>query len=149
MMRVLDMINSFAHQLPGLMGFPIDHMFMSCSMCHPEMSAYMWKWTPQDPIQEFEVDPADFGSDNKVSPAEPFRRLHEKGGKFVRVRNSDNDLAECLQWFKAGGYTDYLALPMYYRGECSGAVSWTTSAPGGFSEGHIRFSMKCLVRSPQ
>jgi len=144
MMGVLEMVDAFAGQLHGLTGVSIDRMLMSCTMCHPEMSAYMWKWAKHTPVEEFEVDPSCFGSDEKFSPAEPFRRLHEKGEKFVRIRNSDTNIAECLNWFVKGGYTDYLALPMYYRGELSGAVSWTTSDPAGFLDAHIRFFHEVL-----
>jgi len=134
---------------------PFDRLLVTGMMVLPQAKAYVWKWErsgvdrnpsslPYDSQQgdsvfyEHEVPKAALDAVNRDSK-EPFSILMSgKAAEYRMTPDAPETISPgCREWFLADGYTDYLALPMFHRGEFKGALAWSTKDPHGFSEEEI------------
>jgi signal transduction histidine kinase len=129
------------------MGMPLDRLFCGGMMLHPQMSAYVWKWEIGEDFVEHEIPHNAFGSD--YNPDEPFHVLFEGRAMEYRMRpandHSNTTIPPGCAWFTRDNYQDYLALPIYHRGEFKGAMAWSTKNSQGFSKEHIQIFHQSLA----
>jgi len=150
MMGVDEMIAAYSRHVRSL-GIPLDRVFISGLMLHPNVSAYIWKWEHKgeevdDEVESFEM-PRDVFAKKKelLSPDEPFIVLLEGRANSVRMQASDSYFPPDCKWFCEQNYQDYLALPMQYRGKFVGAMAWSTKDCEGFSDEDIEFLNRSLA----
>lgn len=122
------------------LGIPVDRMFYGGIGLHPRLTAFTWKWTPDEFVFR-EMPPEVFERRFELmSPHEPFCILEKGEADYVRIRKSDKFIApDTASWFRPENYTDYFALPDIHRSESKGSLAWSTKDPNGFGEEHIAF----------
>ena len=61
------------------------------------------------------------------------------GARSVRYKATNTKLPDDLDWMKPDGYTDLFGLPSPRtgNGNLEGGFTWSTKAPGGFTDDHI------------
>ncbi len=121
----------------------LDRLYVAGMMLPPEVSAYVWKWENGKEFQQREVPHSAFEKPN-FNPDEPFSFLME--GRAMEYRmNASSKIPSGCEWFTEGKYQDYLALPIYHRGEYVGAMAWATKSPSGFSSRDIQIFYESLA----
>lgn len=127
------------------MGIPVARLFCGFKP-HPKINALAYKW--EEPMEEGgsplifsrEIPKEKYVMMNS-NPKEPLSELASQKTDCVRVTASadDAELTERgLDWFRSGNYQDYIALPMFHRGEYKGGMAWSTKRLDGFSEEDVR-----------
>ena len=145
LMGVEEMISEYCQHVQTL-GVPLDRLFVGGVMLHPQVSAYVWKWEDGRSCEGHEMPREKFKQRKTLlSPDEPFTVLYDGRADSVRMRSTDPVIPPGCQWFSDGGYQDYLALPMEYRGEFVGAMAWATKCSTGFSIDQIEFFQRSLA----
>ncbi len=134
-------MREFGDALCGRMvaaGIPLWRAFCGVRTLHPQIAATAYFWYREgDGTGRVQADYAT--SDSPQFRNSPVVAVQESGA-VVRRRLEDPTVAldyEILSEFKAGGGTDYVAMPMVFSsGQCN-SVSWTTDRPGGFTAADI------------
>jgi len=77
---------------------------------HPKLTAYFWKWEPDDFVFR-EMPQEIFERRNELfSPDEPFCVLEQGRADFVRIRACDEYIPpDTSKWFRSGNFQDYFA----------------------------------------
>lgn len=117
-------------------GLPLWRVGVFLRTLHPDIFGRNFIWRPG---AEVAVGSVDF--DIQESPEfinSPLRVVFLEG-KEVRCRLADADDGRfpILDDMRAEGVTDYIAMPIFYADGSIHASSWTTKAPGGFSDEHL------------
>jgi signal transduction histidine kinase/ActR/RegA family two-component response regulator len=122
------------------LGIPVDRLYYGGIGLHPQLTAYLWKWEPNDftfremPQEVFERRHEIFGAD------EPFCVLETGQADFIRIRRNDMNIpSDTAKWFCVEHYQDYFALPDIHRNQFKGGLAWASKDSGGFSNEHISF----------
>lgn len=121
-------------------GIPIDRLYYGGVGLHPKLTAYLWRWEPND-FEHREMPQEIFERRNELfSPDEPFCVLEQGRSEFVRILDTDSYIPpDTEKWFRSGGYKDYFALPDIHRGLFKGGLAWSTKREIGFSEDDLLF----------
>ncbi len=119
---------------------PIERMWAGTFLLHPQAAAYVWVWSshrPNELIQR-EISYTLFARLEALDS--PLRRLRFGDEDVLRVRlrelESPHELAD-IESLRQRGYTDFYAQSLLFRDEFVGGFTWSTRAPGGFSEEDI------------
>ena len=152
-----DILNGFCDRCLAA-GFPLARAQVFIDTLHPvhEGSLFRWGFGPTElAVIEYGRTSTDDLAASNASPAEheaaerwrrsPFYRMLQTGDAMLRRRlnAATQDEFPVLSDFIAAGMTDYVAIISRFAGErmlgVMGGVyaSWTTRAPGGFSDGQI------------
>ncbi len=138
---------SFEHLVEGYcerlvaLGVPIWRGYVSAQTLHPRFRGMGCSWRADQGISTDVYI-------HQLTPAEgylssPFKRMVDLGVNDLRVRLDVNEPIEfpLLEEFRQGGATDYLAQRTWFGlngtldDKKTGLISsWTTKAPGGFTE---------------
>jgi len=114
-----------------------ERIWYGTRLLHPQTAAYIWIWTANKPVIERELGYARF-AELRSTIDSPARRL-ERGAPSVRFRNDGGESADipdvAALWER--GYTDLFGLSVRFRSAWVGGVTWSTRAPGGFSDTEI------------
>lgn len=121
----------------------LDRLFVAGMMLPPQISAYVWQWEHGKDFQEREVPHSAFEKPN-YNPDEPFSVLMEGRAMEYRLKAGQPVPSGCT-WFTEDKYQDYLALPIYFRGEFVGAMAWATKSQSGFSNQDIQVFYESLL----
>ncbi|MDX1540314.1 MAG: adenylate/guanylate cyclase domain-containing protein [Geminicoccaceae bacterium] len=136
-----EVVQGFCERLAAL-GLPLWRGYVSARTLHPRISAigYIWRRGLGGERDEYEhtVIPTD------AYMKSPFAHLEERDLDRMRVRLAEETPGfPLLERFKAEGASDYLARLIAYGGPTRPfrtigfGTSWTTDAPGGFTEEQI------------
>ena len=114
-----------------------ERIWYGTRLLHPQTAAYIWTWVAGEPVVERELNYALFAKlrDTVDSPA----RQLERGAPSVRFRSDDGsgtDIPDVAALWERG-YTDLFGLSVRFRGVWVGGVTWSTRAPGGFTDAEI------------
>jgi len=115
---------------------------------HPQMFGQSFTWRRGEGVT---VYAAPYGiEESEEFLHSPLRLVHTQG---VEVRRREDEIrADASSFFgdaRAEGMTDYVAMPLRFLNGEIHAVSWTTTAPGGFSDAEVdglRLLMAPLAR---
>jgi signal transduction histidine kinase/CheY-like chemotaxis protein len=137
---VQSLMTEYSNYIRNEFGIPLDRLYFGGLGLHPKLTAYLWRWEPDD-FEHREMPQEIFERRNELfSPDEPFCILEQGRADFVRIRDTDEYIPpDTEKWFRAGGYKDYFALPDIHRGQSKGGLAWSTKRPGGFSDDDIQF----------
>ncbi|MFP2933526.1 adenylate/guanylate cyclase domain-containing protein [Pyxidicoccus sp. 3LG] len=118
-------------------GVPLARASIVLFTLHPLLHGRSFRWRPGQPAVA-EVHP--HGLQHLPAFARsPFKALRE--GTPIIHRRLDAPPAPddfpMLAELRADGLTEYLALPVCFSDGSRHAVSWATSAPGGFTDAHL------------
>ncbi|MBM3545481.1 MAG: adenylate/guanylate cyclase domain-containing protein [Alphaproteobacteria bacterium] len=115
-------------------GVPLKRVALFVRTLHPNIVGVSYIWRPGKPVEVFRaprtlIDDPDY-------LRSPLWYAFEKG-KGIRRRLADPDCPRdfpILADFDAEGVTDYVVSPLRYLSGENHVVTWTTSAPGGFTD---------------
>ncbi|MEM9011417.1 MAG: adenylate/guanylate cyclase domain-containing protein [Pseudomonadota bacterium] len=110
-------------------GLPVDRMSIAIPTLHADRRGLGWTWTAEAG-EEWQ----DYAWDNHVQyQASPYHVAHQTGD-WVVVR--PGEVAEerfgITAELRAGGYTHYVCIPVFFR-DGDGGITFATQASGGFS----------------
>jgi adenylate cyclase len=118
-------------------GVPLARASISLFTLHPLLHARSFRWRPGQRAST-EVHP--HGLQHLPGFAlSPFKALLD-GAPGIHCRLEAPPAPDDFPMFaelRADGLTDYLALPVCFSDGARHAVSWATSAPGGFTDAHL------------
>ncbi|MEQ9814419.1 MAG: adenylate/guanylate cyclase domain-containing protein [Azospirillaceae bacterium] len=129
-------------------GVPLDRSFIGQQVLHPVIGGLSMIWTPEEGVALNHFERLNPIIRDSSWAASPFSRLHDEKLPELRFRLLDGegvDEHDLLGDLKGRGYTDYLCqrglLPVDERRtmDASFYLSWTTRAPGGFSDTHLAY----------
>ena len=118
-------------------GIPLWRVYIGLQLVHPQLQAMGYMWQRGEKVQEvaraygIQFTPAYIGS--------PLQEVREQG-RPVRYRMKDvgEHNHVLLQEVKAGGGTDYVAMPMHIRRDGPApVVTFATDSPSGFSDADL------------
>jgi len=136
------------------LGLPVDRFFCSAAVLHPLVHSRSWKWIDgyitesNFTREEVKMFTEKHSFDDEVSKKDPPILQLIKGAPFVRIRVKDDDeLPKDLAWMTEDGFTDMFGLPTpgTGNGKLVGGFTWTTKAPGGFTEDQIQILRATLL----
>jgi adenylate cyclase len=134
------------------LGLPVDRFLCGATVLHPLVAAKSWKWIDGivtefswSRLQMKKQQETFFGKEDSPTDA-PMVRLM-KGAPFVRIRSTDEVIPEDIDWMKEENYTDLFGLGTSNTGQgnLEGGFTWSTKAPGGFTDDQIEFFQKHLL----
>ncbi|NTX50853.1 adenylate/guanylate cyclase domain-containing protein [Myxococcus sp. CA039A] len=118
------------------LGVPLSRVSIVLFTLHPLLHAKSFRWRPGQ-HGTTEVHPHGLQHLPAFSRS-PFKALQE--GLPIIDRRLETPLGEddfpMFAELRAEGLTEYLALPVCFSDGSRHAVSWSTSAPGGFTDAH-------------
>ena len=87
---------------------------------------------------------------NRAYDASLFNTLKTDEPDCIRIRACDEEsfAGNERKWFQEHQFTDYYALPLKYKGNYVGGMSWSTKSQHGFSNDHLQFfqeSARCFT----
>ncbi len=128
-----DIIDTICRQLFAA-GVPIGRFALFIYTLHPNLIGYRFTWTPQDGVKRSEGKVGLFSTAEYT--ANPLPTVIEKQ---VTIRRKLCDPATphdyiIVDELIADGFTDYMAQPIIYTTGETNAASWSSKAPGGFSD---------------
>jgi adenylate cyclase len=130
-------IEQFADRMLAA-GVPIDRMTTAIETMHADYSGIGRFWTRGEGVVEryWPYDSSD-GAD-AVYKRSPFYECHttKKWCRF-KVAETPDERFGVVPDLKAGGFTDYVCVPMFFSNGDENGLSFATRAPGGFSEQHM------------
>jgi adenylate cyclase len=115
-------------------GIPIDRFALFIYTLHPNLVGWRFTWTPQDGVQVSQGKMGLFSTAEYTS--NPLPTVVEKQ-VTIRRRLADPDCPKdfiIVDELIADGFTDYFAQPIVYTTGETNAASWSSKAPGGFSD---------------
>lgn len=117
-------------------GLPIARVAVFVTTLHPQVLGRGFFWRPGAPVGVFELTLAH--SRAEMRRKSPLGEVYRTGREFRR-RLADEGAGEyeVLGDFVAEGMTDYVALPLVFLTGQVHVISFATSAPAGFEEGHL------------
>lgn len=115
-------------------GVPLERVAVFVRTLHPSIIGVSFIWRPGKPVDVYRaartiVDDPDYLSS-------PLRPAFEEG-KGLRRRLVDPNCPrdfDILKGFDAEGITDYVVSPLKFLSGENHVVTWTTKAPGGFTD---------------
>ncbi|MEZ5670794.1 MAG: adenylate/guanylate cyclase domain-containing protein [Alphaproteobacteria bacterium] len=128
-------------------GLHLDRMMTAVEVRHSERAAVGRIWEPGRAPTEFFFPHGSAGMSSYHDS--PFRHAHDTG-RWVRLdlaRVADGAF-RVVPELKAGGFTDYLAIPAPGAGGMRNGFSFATRNPGGFDDDDLailRFTMPALA----
>jgi adenylate cyclase len=117
-------------------GIPLWRGAAFVQTLHPDVFGRSFVWRPG---AEVVVGTIEFDApDSQEFTRNPLAILY-KSGHEVRYRLDDPESRRfpLLEEMRADGVTDYIALPLRFTDGTIHASSWTTKAPGGFTDEHL------------
>jgi adenylate cyclase len=118
-------------------GMPLERVSIVMRTLHPQIAASGYVW--QRDAKELATFTGDHQSQSRESfQRSPVRTIFE-GSPGLRRRLLDPDCPRdfpILEELDSEGITDYLILPIPFSTGRSYACSWSTKAPGGFTDAH-------------
>ena len=130
-----EMLDSFCERILQA-GIPIDRVSVVVRVLHSEIGSIARYWESGRPARTV---PFPYSSEPTAGYLNsPFRQAYETR-KWVRFnpQTAPDDLFGIVPELKAGGYTDYICIPIFFCNGMSNAITLATRAPGGFSEEDI------------
>lgn len=130
-------------------GVPLWRVGLFVRTLHPNAFGRSFIWRRGEGVV---VGTADFDLPNTEEfRTSPLTILQETGSEVRRKLSdaADNTRSQILDDLRAEGVTDYIAIPLLFRGGATHASSWTTKQPGGFTDAEldgIRFVISPLTR---
>lgn len=115
-------------------GIPIGRFALFIYTLHPNLIGYRFTWTPEDGLKRSEGKVGLFSTAEYTS--NPLPTVIEKQ-VTIRRRLADPAVPHdyiIVDELIADGFTDYLAQPIIYTTGETNAASWSSKAPGGFSD---------------
>ncbi|MGI9356631.1 MAG: adenylate/guanylate cyclase domain-containing protein [Rhizobiaceae bacterium] len=131
-----DIVTGICERLVAA-GVPIDRFMLFIWTLHPNMAGRRFRWIKGDGVDVAEAPTGMFATEIYVD-----NPLPEVVGKQVAIRRKleDPDCPEdyiIIGELREQGLTDYLAQPLVFTTGETNACSWSSAAPGGFSEGDV------------
>ena len=125
-------------------GIPLWRCAVFIRTLHPDIYGRAFFWRPHTDVvvQDANFDPL-VTEEFQASPL----AVLQQTGEEVRYRLDDPETRRFpfFDEMRAEGVTDYIALPLRFIDGTSHASSWSTRAPGGFSDEHLA-ALRTLVR---
>lgn len=119
-------------------GIPVWRFFTSVPTMHPEVMVRSIIWTLGEETQVLSIPHGALNDQQYIDS--PIYLIREGKKEFIRCKleGPDADLSYpiCVDLKEKGG-TDYCIFPSFFAPNIRSVVSWTTNAPGGFSEEQI------------
>lgn len=151
--RETELLSGFCERLAGN-GLPLWRVIVGIDTLHPVIAGRVVKWTDgaDTTLVEYPID-SEPGQDKWERS--PFHRLYTSRESMLRQRLTYNEPVgeyPIYDELRAQGATDYVAMVHHLGGtarvgemDCVFS-SWTTRAPGGFSDQQVA-ALEVLVRS--
>ncbi|WP_078125566.1 adenylate/guanylate cyclase domain-containing protein [Leptospira alexanderi] len=121
-------------------GVPVWRFFTSIPTMHPEVMVRSLIWTRGEETQVLFIPHE--GLKQQQYKDSPIYLIREEQKDFIRCKltGPDADLSYpiCVDLYEKGG-TDYCIFASVFGTNIRSAMSWSTDAPGGFSEEQIEF----------
>ena len=131
------------------LGIPIDRLTVSGMMFHNDVSAYTWKWESVDTkhIEESSVPGAEWQQIDSVRVEEPFAALWGLNVREYRMQRGAfaGQVPSELSWFDEEQYYDYIALPVFFRGDYTGKIAWSTKSLEGFTKQSVEIIRRTMT----
>lgn len=118
-------------------GLPLWRVAVFVRTLHPHIMGRRFMWRPDAPVEVASAPYETLESDEYRKS--PVVRVYETGLP-LRRRLADSDCPmdfAILRDFIADGVTDYLASPLHFTNGEIHVATWTTRAPGGFTDRQI------------
>lgn len=121
----------------GARGLPLARASLTLFILHPLLHSRSYRWRAGHK-HSTEMHP--HGAQHLPGyMLSPFRALREGGAPRLRRKLVGAPAADfpMLEELRADGLTDYFALPVCFGDGSRHAISWATSAPGGFTHAEL------------
>jgi adenylate cyclase len=118
-------------------GVPLDRMAAFVTTLHPSVAGRSFRWSPGAAVVVTEMAHTQFHTPNFVNS--PVRTVMvDRTDVHARLDTGPTPRAyPVFEQLAAEGFTDYLGLPMIFTNGEAHAVTFTTKAREGFSEGDV------------
>jgi len=118
-------------------GLPLWRVGIFVRTLHPDVLGRSFVWRPGAQVAVNNATFSILDSDDFLTS--PLARLFQTGETVRRrvLNNEGVDASPFLRDLKAEGGTDYIAIPLIFTDGSLHASSWTTKAPGGFTDDQI------------
>jgi adenylate cyclase len=125
-------------------GLPLDRASLHIGTLHPQLLGFAWNWRRSDGLCD-EVKVRHFTADTDAFKLNPLSRIFESGGPLRRQPQRPEAQAEfpIMRELAAGGYTEYLALPLG-DDRFRHAVTFATMDARGFADEDIEQIQRLL-----
>jgi adenylate cyclase len=128
-------------------GVPVDRLTAFVTTLHPTVVGRAFRWTPDAPVEITEIRYGLFETGAFRNSAVAAVRMTKKE---MRIHcESAGERSPIVEELQAEGFTDYVALPLFFTDGQTHAVTVATKAPGGFTDAAleaIRSPMRPLAR---
>jgi adenylate cyclase len=127
-----EVLTGFADRLNEL-GVPIDRIFSVIETLHSEYAGIGRSWTREEGAATRYLPHGE--RRETVYGKSPFAYVH-RTGEWLRldVAKTSDDQFPIVAELKAGGYRDYLAVPVRFTIGAESGISFATRSPEGFGE---------------
>lgn len=115
-------------------GVPLERVAVFVRTLHPSIIGVSFIWRPGKPVEMHRAPRTVIDDPEYLSS--PLRPAFDEG-KGLRRRLADPNCPrdfDILKGFDAEGITDYVVSPLRFLSGENHVVTWTTKAPGGFSD---------------
>lgn len=133
-----DLVRALCEEMVAL-GIPLCRMKLHVRILHPQYLGTSYTWTRgHDEIEEFNVTYAVLKHERYRSS--PFKAIFDDGVGGVRRRLDIPGIAldyPLLEELRAGGATDYVAMPLVFTDARRNAITFAADRPGGFATGEL------------
>ncbi|ABE38011.1 adenylyl cyclase class-3/4/guanylyl cyclase [Rhodopseudomonas palustris BisB5] len=126
-------------------GLPVHRATLHIGTLHPQLLGFAWNWRAADGLcDEVQVQQSTVETD--AFKLNPLAQIFTTGAAMRRNPQGAEAQAEfpIMRDLAAGGYTEYLAIPMGSAG-FRHVMTLATTRPGGFSDDHIAQIERLLV----
>lgn len=117
-------------------GVPLERMAAFVRTLHPSVMGRRFLWEKGNPRVEAREAPWELLSSPQFKQS-PVAKVFESGNVERHVLGADATLTPDLAELRASGFTELVVYPLKFMGGSVHAITFSTKAPGGFSDVHL------------
>jgi len=141
---VWELVEAFSQRLVD-QGVPVTRLRLTLRTLHPQLVGVTYTWErDKEEVELFEAPHSILGTDEYRQS--PYAAIFEgAGGMRQRLEGPDMEFKyPILEELRAGGATDYVAMPFYFRDGQVNAMTLATDCPGGFTPDQLEYVYDAL-----